>query len=320
MLDARTIKPSLDALAQAGIFMGTSSWKYPGWMGQLYTAERYTYRGKVSKSRFEKHCLEEYSGIFPSVCVDASFYRFPGENYLQHLAGQAPSGFRFSHKVTDTITIKHFPRHARHGEFAGKNNPCYLNADIFLQSFLRPLQPYREKTGLIIFEFGRFYPRDYQYGRDFVRDLDAFLGKLPAGEWDFGIEIRNSSFLTNTYFETLSRHRVGHVYNQWHRMPSIARQLRLHIPDRSAAPVGCRLLLKNGRDYATAVEAFEPYDRIQEEQLEVRAASANLIRLLREKPEGRRSYIYVNNRLEGNALATINAILALVGTGSPDRR
>ena len=129
MIDVRSIRPSLERLANCGVFLGTSSWKYPGWLGQLYTAGSYEYRGRVSKSRFEKHCLEEYARVFPSVCVDASFYRFPGERYLEDLADQAPSGFRFSHKVTDTITIKHFPRHERHGELAGKDNPCYLDAD-----------------------------------------------------------------------------------------------------------------------------------------------------------------------------------------------
>jgi hypothetical protein len=95
------------------------------------------------------------------------------------------------------------------------------DADLFLQSFLRPLQSHREKTGLIIFQFSHFYSRDYEYGRDFVDDLDSFLSKLPTDEWDFGVEIRNSNFLKKPYFETLARHGVGHVYNQWQRMPSL---------------------------------------------------------------------------------------------------
>ena len=315
-MNARELAPTLAALASQGIFLGTSSWKYPGWMGQLYSAERYEYRGKVAKSRFEKNCLNEYAEVFPSVCVDASFYRFPGGMYLQGLADQAPAGFLFSHKVTDTITIKHFPRHRRHGEFAGKDNPHYLDAQVFLHSFLKPLEAHRQKTGLIMFEFSRFYPRDYEYGRDFVNDLDAFLGKLPTDQWDFGVEMRNASFLEEPYFEALARHNVGHVYNQWQRMPSLAEQLLIHPPNREIAPIGSRLLLKCGRDYEAAVESFEPYDRIREEQPEVREAGARLISRLAEKPKGRRSYIYVNNRLEGNALATIAAILDLLGGGS----
>ena len=311
-MDIRTVKPALDRLADSGIYVGTSSWKYPGWLGQLYSPERYEYRGKVAKSRFEKNCLDEYAEVFPSVCVDASFYRFPGDKYLQGLADQVPDGFRFSHKVTDTITIKHFPNHRRHGEFAGKDNPYYLDANIFLKSFLQPLEPHRDKTGIIMFEFSRFYKRDYEHGRDFVNDLDEFLGKLPTADWDFGVEIRNASFLEQPYFDVLAQHQVGHVYNQWQRMPALAEQLALCAPDRDTAPVGSRLLLKCGRDYESAVQSFEPYDRIQEEQPEVRNAAADLITQLAAKPKGRRSYVYVNNRLEGNALATISAILDLL--------
>jgi uncharacterized protein YecE (DUF72 family) len=312
-MSARAFTARLARLASQGIFVGTSSWKYPGWLGQLYSPERYEYRGKIAKSRFEKSCLDEYAEVFPSVCVDASFYRFPDGGYLQGLAEQVPDGFRFSHKVTDTITIKHFPRHPRHGELAGKANPHFLDAGLFLQSFLKPLAPHRDKTGLIMFEFSRFYARDYDQGRAFVDDLDAFLGKLPAAEWDFGVEIRNAAFLEPPYFACLARHGVAHVYNQWQRMPSLAEQLELCPPDRSLAPVGSRLLLKCGRDYETAVDSFEPYDRIREAQPEVRSAAASLLRKLAEKPKGRRSYVYVNNRLEGNALSTIAAILDLLG-------
>lgn len=312
-MNARDLSPAVQQLAERGIFIGTSSWKYPGWMGQLYSAERYEYRGKVAKTRFERNCLDEYAEVFPSVCVDASFYRFPAAKYLQGLADQVPDGFRFSHKVTDTITIKHFPKHRRHGEFAGKDNPYFLDANLFLQSFLKPLEPHREKTGLIMFEFSQFYQRDFEHGRDFVEALDKFLAQLPSDQWDFGVEIRNANFLTEPYFECLARHKVGHVYNQWQRMPALGEQIALREPDRDVAPVGSRLLLKCGRDYESAVESFEPYDRIQEAQPEIRDSAATLIKRLTEKPKGRRSYVYVNNRLEGNALSTIAAVLDLLG-------
>ena len=43
MIGARafTTKPTLPALAEKGIFVGTSSWNYPGGLGQVYTEERY---------------------------------------------------------------------------------------------------------------------------------------------------------------------------------------------------------------------------------------------------------------------------------------
>jgi hypothetical protein len=33
-------KPAFDELARGGIYIGTSSWKYPGWCGQLYDEQR----------------------------------------------------------------------------------------------------------------------------------------------------------------------------------------------------------------------------------------------------------------------------------------
>jgi hypothetical protein len=51
--------------------------KYPGWMGQLYDPARYTFRGKVAITRFERDCLAEYAETFKTVCVDAAYYTFP---------------------------------------------------------------------------------------------------------------------------------------------------------------------------------------------------------------------------------------------------
>src|SRR3954463_12805044 len=98
-------KPKLEALAAANILVGTSSWKYEGWLGQLYSPERYQYRGKVAKTRFERECLREYAEVFKTVCVDAAYYNFPRVEYLQRLADQVPDDFRFGYKVTDAVTI-----------------------------------------------------------------------------------------------------------------------------------------------------------------------------------------------------------------------
>jgi uncharacterized protein YecE (DUF72 family) len=70
-------------LAAKGVFIGTSSWNYDGWLGQLYTPARYEYRGKVAKTRFERGCLTEYAEVFKTVCVDAAYYSFPRREYLQ---------------------------------------------------------------------------------------------------------------------------------------------------------------------------------------------------------------------------------------------
>jgi len=55
--DRATIQNAAARLAQQGVYIGTSSWKYDGWFDQLYTPARYEYRGKVAKTRFERECL-----------------------------------------------------------------------------------------------------------------------------------------------------------------------------------------------------------------------------------------------------------------------
>ena len=71
------------SLASNGVLVGTSSWKYEGWIGLLYTKERYLTRGKFSRTKFEQTCLAEYCEVFPTVCLDGAFYRFPTPQMLE---------------------------------------------------------------------------------------------------------------------------------------------------------------------------------------------------------------------------------------------
>ena len=57
--DREAIRAKIAALPDKGVYIGTSSWKYPGWRGLLYDEARYLYRGKVAESRFEKQCLPD---------------------------------------------------------------------------------------------------------------------------------------------------------------------------------------------------------------------------------------------------------------------
>jgi uncharacterized protein YecE (DUF72 family) len=120
-------------LAAEGIFIGTSSWKYEGWLGQIYTEERYKFRGKVAATRFQRDCLTEYAEVFKTVCVDAAYYQFPSHKYLEGLMSKVPADFRFGFKVTDDITLKRFTNQPRFGIKAGNpNNNNFLNAELFV--------------------------------------------------------------------------------------------------------------------------------------------------------------------------------------------
>lgn len=128
--------------------MGTSSWKYQGWFGMLYERDRYIYKGKFAESRFNRECLREYAEVFKTVCVDAAYYNFPSQQYLEGMVNQTPDDFLFALKVTDAITIKKFPKLKRFGDQAGKANENFLNAELFAKAFLTPCEPVRSTIGL----------------------------------------------------------------------------------------------------------------------------------------------------------------------------
>ena len=306
-----SVRASLRVLRAAGVFLGTSSWKYPGWLGQLYSPERYLFRGKFAQTRFDRLCLAEYAETFPTVCVDAAYYRFPDDRCVSSLAESVPDSFRFGLKVTDEITLKRFTRLPRFGDRAGRPNDHFLDAELFASAFLGPIEVLRPKIGILIFEFSRFYPSDFARGRDFVAALDAFLARLPSG-WPYGVEIRNPTFLQPEYFATLARHRVCHVFSSWEAMPSVGEQIELPGALTSPDLAAFRLLLRPGRNYEDAVRRFQPYDRLQDPYPEGRKPVCRLLGRVakRDAEVPRVVYVYVNNRFEGSALQTIAAILS----------
>ena len=306
--DRERVGRRLARLAEAGVYIGTSSWKYPGWLGQVYTRDRYLWQGRFAERRFQRECLAEYAEVFPTVCVDAAYYTFPTRRSLETLTAQVPPRFRFAFKVTDTITVKRFPNLDRFGPRAGQPNPDFLNADLFQEAYLGPMQVIRDRVGLLIFEFSRFYPSDFARGRDFVEALDTFLGRLP-GEWPYGVEIRNRTFFQPEYFDCLRRQRVAPVLNSWEATPPLAEQVRRAHAHAWEGPLGVRLLLRPGRRYEDAVKAFSPYDQVRDPQPETRAATADLMRSALRAGRPRPLWVYVNNRFEGNAPGTIAAIL-----------
>ena len=296
------------SLAARGVFIGTSSWKYRGWCGQLYDQARYVYRGKFSEARFERLCLAEYAEVFKAVSVDAAYYKFPTASYLEGLVSHVPADFLFALKVTDEITIKNFANLPRHGPRAGQPNANFLNAELFTREFLKPCEPFRKNIGLLMFEFSKFYPADFARGRDFVEALDGFLAKLPGG-WPYGVEIRNRNFLHPDYFAALARHGVTHLFNSWSDMPPVPEQMTLAASRTLPNTLAARFLLRPGRDYEQAVKLFSPYSEVKDPYPEGRAAGTALIMEALTSQGAKKAFIFVNNRFEGNALATIRAML-----------
>ena len=303
--DRERLRDRLAEQARAGIFIGTSSWKYEGWFGQIYTRERYLSRGRFSQRRFEQECLAEYAEVFPVVCGDFSFYQFPSEDYWRRLFTSAPATLRYAFKVPEELTVKQFPSHPRYGPRGGAGNPSFLDASLFDGSFLEPLRPWRGQIAALILEFGQFPRQCYRNVTEFMEELEPFLAALPA-DFRYAVEVRNEEFLAPEYFACLRQRRVAHVFNEWTRMPEIG--LQMEFPQARTTNFSvARALLRPGRPYEQAVERFRPYDRIQEPHSPAREALRDLMAQARERNEP--AYIFVNNRLEGNAPGTIESLI-----------
>jgi hypothetical protein len=134
-------------LTESNLFVGTSSWKYEGWLGSIYSPERYSSRGRFSKSRFERECLKEYAEVFQIVSGDFAFYQFPTAAFWKDLFSQVQRPFQFALKAPEEITTAVFPSHERYGSRAGKLNPLFLDSAAFRRQSLDPLQEHLDSVG-----------------------------------------------------------------------------------------------------------------------------------------------------------------------------
>lgn len=298
------LEQKLHTLADQQIYIGTSSWKYEGWLGQVFTEDRYVTRGKFSRKKFEENCIAEYAEVFPIVCGDFAFYQFPSQSFWQKLFTTAPPNLRWAFKVPEEITVKQWPGHARYGARAGLENENFLNADLFRHAFLDQLAPYKDRVSVMIFEFGTMSKKTMPGLDAFLTQVNRFLSELPDN-WRYSIEIRNPEFLEPDYFACLRSYNVAHVLNAWTRMPEIGKQLQMEDVFTADFTV-VRALLKYGRAYESAVKAFEPYKSVQEQNPSTRDALKAII--ARAKRIKQPAFVFVNNRLEGNAPGTIDAI------------
>ncbi len=290
------------------IRFGTSSWAYEGWAGLIY---HQTYQ----KSRFARDSLREYAAyayrgtpLFRTVGVDHTFYRPPTGKQLAHYAAQVPPGFLFCCKVWEELTIPVYARHPRYGTKGGTANARFLDPEIFLDLVLTPTREgLGSHAGPLLFEFQRT-------GLDpetFLDQLDRFLEKVPP-EARCAVEVRNPSILGERYFGILAAHQAAHVYNHWTGMPPLTEQ-HARLGRRFPAPfVVMRLLTPLGMSYQRAVERAAPYDRIVQPLPKMRQETVDLVREI--AGESRQAFVLVNNRSEGSAPLTVQALVDLLTT------
>jgi uncharacterized protein YecE (DUF72 family) len=197
--------------------MGTASDRYAGWLGQIYTEERYQGRiGQRTKVVGEHSFIEEvlpvdsvaeYFERFPVLEIDFTFYRTlidqtgkPTQTFqvLRAYQQQLRPGDALILKVPQAITA---PKLRRGGQY--RENPAYLNAEVFSRQFYEPatelLGP--ALTGLI-FEQEYLTKQDRPPVTDIAAALDAFFQKIPKDN-RYHLELRTDLYLREPICEVL---------------------------------------------------------------------------------------------------------------------
>jgi uncharacterized protein YecE (DUF72 family) len=281
---------------------GTSPWTYEGWQGEVYKRE-------YNKTTFARECLGEYcqylykgQPLFRTVGNDATFYRPPTPNQLRNYLKQIPQDFEMAFKIWEELTIPVYARQPRYGLRAGQANPRFLDAQVFKDLVLAPYREakFEPHTGPLMFEF----QRHGMSTDEFCSRLDAFFTQLPK-DFRYAVEIRNPGLLGADYHKVLATHGVAHVFNHYSFMPSIAQQYQ-RLETFTAPFTVLRLLTPLKMSYEAAKKRAEPYSRIVGALPEMRRDTVTVVK--QAVAEHRRVYVLVNNRAEGNAPLTIQAL------------
>lgn len=296
------------------IRLGTSSWAYEGWHGQVY-------HRRYPASRFSRDCLGEYAAfavdglpLFTTVGIDHTFYRPATGPQLHHYADLVPDEFRFCLKVWEELTIARYATVPRYGAKQGMLNPHFLDPRLFLDMVAGPVaDALGPKLGVFLFEF----QRTGIGATEFLDRLAAFLAVLPR-HFRYAIEVREPTIVSPHYADILATHGVAHVYNHWTAMPALLDQHARLGGRFTAETVVLRLLTPLGLRYQTAVDRYRPYNRLVQPLPEMRNETVMLVK--KAVAQGRSPYVLVNNRAEGNAPLTVQALVELLKRSAPSAR
>ena len=206
-------------------------------------------------------------------------------------------------KVWEELTIPIYAKHIRYGSRAGQPDPRFLDPITFIDFVLKPYREanFQKHAGPFLFEF----QRHGLSADEFLSRLDAFLGALP-NDFRYSIELRNPGLLGERYARLLEKHGVAHVYNHWCFMPGLAEQHR-RMQGFTAPYTVLRLLTPLNMTYEAAKKRAAPYNKTVGELPEMRAETVELVKHAVSRRI--RAYVLVNNRTEGNAPLTIQALV-----------
>jgi len=290
----------------SSLYLGTSSWTYPGWQGLVWD-------GMYSDAVLSKHGLGPYGAhpLLRSVCLDRAFYRPLSASQYAAFAAQVPDDFRFVVKAPGVVTDAMV-----RGE-SGKGmqvNPAFLDPALAVQDFVQPaLEGLGHKTGALVFQLSPLPPHLLGAMPDVLQRLRALLLALPslagaAPDGVVAVEVRDRQFLTKDFVQVLRDAGATFCLGLHAKMPVIEEQLPL-LRALWPGPLVCRWnynRLHGAYGYEDAEKLYAPFDKMIDADLQTRAALARVI--AGTVGGGQKAYVTISNKAEGSAPLSVVAL------------
>jgi len=158
------------------IYIGTSGWSYKSWDKAFYPTE-------LPKTRQ----FEFYATQFPTVEINATFYRLPTLKMVKGWRDKAPGRFVFAVKGSRFIT--HMKR--------------LNNLHFAVRKYFTRIKALQRRIGVVLWQLPPNFKKD-------LERLDRFLRRVPK-DYRHAVEFRNTSWLQEDVFEVLRKHNAAHV-------------------------------------------------------------------------------------------------------------
>lgn len=185
------------------LLVGTSSWSCADWAGSFYPPE-------LKPAEF----ITEYANHFPTVEIDATFYRAPSASTVEAWERRTPPGFIFSAKVPQSITHEKY----------------LVDCKDDVNGFAGLMSRLGDKLGPLVFQFAYVAKGkdadEYHTGSDFLSRLKKFLPTLPSG-FQYVVEVRNGHWLGPELAELLAKHKITLAFADIYTMPGPPNYLQL---------------------------------------------------------------------------------------------
>ncbi|MFT3776886.1 MAG: DUF72 domain-containing protein [Ottowia sp.] len=304
------------------VWLGTSSWNFPGWKGLVWAGEH-------AEAALSRQGLAAYAQhpLLATVSLDRAFYRPLTTTQYAAYAAQVPARFRFVVKAPALVADAQVRAEGGRGMAP---NPAFLDPRLAVQEFMAPaLEGLGRHVGALVFQISPLPRHLLARLPEVIERIGALLTALPplapaAPDGVVALEVRDAAFLAPAHAPLLARtlrearaasgNAVTYALGLHAKMPPIEDQLPL-LRALWPGPLVCRWNLHRRHGaygYEAAKDLYQPFDKLVDPDPQTRAALARVI--AGTTGGGQPAYVTINNKAEGSAPLSVAALAIAIAS------